>query len=1066
MDITKFALTKKQVTLMVIFLLCFSGIMSYFTMSRAENPSYIVRVCQIVTLWPGASPERVANLVSDKIEKHLQEIAEIDFIESESKTGSSVIHVHVLDQYKDMRPIWDNVRRKVEDAERELPESTHKPLINDEFGDVFGIVLSLSWDGFEYSQIKDVADDMKDDLLEIDDVAKVDIYGAQEERIFIEYNNDKLKELSLTMDDLQYTLKERNIIKSGGIINGSIQRIAIEPTGNYESLQDIKNTLIQIPQTNKIISLNDIANVYRGYIDPPSNIMHSNESPSLGVAISMREGGNILKLGKHVNDLIERYQNTYPIGIEFSTVADQPERVVLKIQEFVLNLIQAVIIVCFVMFLFLGFRTGFIVASLIPTAILITFCLMFFFKLGLNQITLASLIIALGMLVDNAIVMSESILVQIKQGEKPFNAALNSAKELKIPLLISSLTTSAAFLPFYLAKSGTGEYVGSLFTVVTITLLSSWTISLTLIPILCEKFLQKKIPKYPKGLKKRYILVLKPFLKRLKRSTKQSQTLFDLPIYKGYRYILLSMLKHRFLTLSILLILFSGTLFCFKFVPKAFFPPSNTPMFTAEIELPVDSSIFYTEKTIKQIERFVTDNLLVNEKNKKHGITEFSAFIGNGGPRYRLQHDPKPANPHYGFMLFHVTAYKDIKHLIESLESYIYNNLPNVKASIKPLEEGTPVDNPIEIRISGKDQQKIFNIVDKVKTKLESIPGTKNTDDDWGLKGKKIVINIDQDRAKRAGVTNSDIAKSLESAITGVKLTEFREDDELIPIVLRSEIAENLDLIGTEAFNIFSQSEGYSVPLDQVATISVEWEPSIIFRRNRLDTVTLLSDIEPGLTAHSINSQIIPFLEEESKNWPLGYRWQLGGEKEEAGKAQSSIFAELPLAIIVIIVLLMLQFNSVSRTFIILMTIPMSFIGVIMGLLLTKSYFGIMSILGTISLGGIVINNAIVLLDRIKIEIETHQLQPQDAIVQAAQKRMRPILLTTITTISSLIPLWFGGGPLWAPMTIAIIFGLLVATLLTLGLVPVLYSLFFKVNFKNFQYKPITTTKPLGENND
>ena len=1060
MNFTKVALTKTQVTLMAIFLLCIGGLMSYFSMSRAENPLYIVRVAQIITLWPGASPERVSDLVTDKIEKKLQEIAEVDYIESESKTGGSVIRVHVLDQYKHMRPIWDDVRRKVEDAERELPETAIKPIINDEFGDIFGIVLAINWDGFEYAQIKDVADDMKDDLLELTDVAKVDIYGAQEERVYIDYNSDKLKELSLTMEELEYTLKERNIIKSGGIINGYSQRVALEPTGNYESLNDIKNTLIQVPKTDKIISLSDIAHVYRGYIDPPTNIMHTNTLPSLGVAISMREGGNILDLGEQVDELVERYQNTYPIGIEFSTVSDQPERVVIKIQEFIFNLIEAVIIVCLVMLMFLGFRTGIIVASLIPTAILITFCLMLFFNLGLNQITLASLIIALGMLVDNAIVMSESILVQIEQGVKPFDAALNSAKELKIPLLISSLTTSAAFLPFYLAKSGTGEYVGSLFTVVTVTLLSSWVISLTMIPIFCVKFLQKKSKGYPKGLRRKYIIKYRRILKLLRKKKKSnSKNPFETSIYKSYRKILISMLKYRYITLFVLIGTFVVAMAAFTLVPKTFFPPSNTPMFTAEFELPVDSSIFNTEKTIEQIEKHIKEHLLVDKGSKDPGITSFSSFIGNGGPRYRLQHDPEPPNPYYGFMLCNVTSYKDIPKIINNLETYISDYLPNVKPSIKPLEEGTPVDNPVEVRISGKDPQKIFAIVDKVKKKLDDINGTKNIDDDWGLKGKKIVIDVDQVRAKRAGITNADIAKSLESAITGVKLTEFREEDDLIPMILRSEVAENLDLIGTEAFNIFSQSKGYSVPLEQVANISVEWEPSIIFRRNRLDTVTVFSDVETGVTPSSVDQQIIPFLEEESKNWPIGYRWQLGGEIEEAGKAQRSIFAELPLAAIVIVFLLMAQFNSVSRTVIILMTIPMSFIGVVIGLLITNSYFGIMSILGVISLAGIVINNAIVLLDRIKIEINENNLEPKDAIVQASQKRMRPILLTTITTISSLLPLWFGGGPLWEPMTIAIIFGLLIATILTLGIVPVLYSIFFGVSFKDFDYKPIANTK-------
>ena len=526
-----------QFVLLGIALLAFSGVMAYFNMPRAENPLYTVRTAEVVTEWAGASPERVEELVSDKIEKKIQEIPEIDYIESESKTGVSVIKAHVLDQYKNMRPIWDELRRKVEDAERELPESAKKPIVNDEYGDIFGIVFSIVWDGFNYAEVKEIADDVRDELLELPDVAKVEIWGAQEERIFIDYNNDKLKEIALSPDQLEEILKERNIIESGGIIHGPTEQIALEPTGNYENVTDIRDTLIQLPNTDKIVTLSDIATVYRGYIEPPKSVMHTDGQPSLGLAISMRDGGNILGLGKQVSALLEQFNEVYPIGIQFQMLAYQPERVVKKIDEFVGNLVQAVIIVCAVMLLFLGLRTGLIVASLIPTVILITFVSMSSIDIGLNQITLASLIIALGMLVDNAIVMSESIIVQMGTGKEPIPAAIDSAKELKIPLLISSLTTSAAFLPFYLAKSGTGEYVGSLFLVVSITLIGSWFISLTMIPIFCAFLLKakKKTSRF-KWFKK-------------KKEPEKPKAPYSGIIYKMYRGLLIAMLKMRYLTL-------------------------------------------------------------------------------------------------------------------------------------------------------------------------------------------------------------------------------------------------------------------------------------------------------------------------------------------------------------------------------------------------------------------------------------------------------------------------------------------------------------------------------------
>ena len=1029
MTLTSQSFNKKQFTIFAILIACVAGILAYRSMPRDENPLYIVRAAQVTTIWSGASPERMEQLVTDKIEKKIQEIPEVDYIESESKTGISVITVHILDQYTHMRPIWDELRRKVEEAERELPETAQPPIVDDEYGDIFGIVFAITWDGFDYRQIKDVADEMRDEILELKDVAKVDIWGAQDERIFIDYNNEKLKEISLSSEQLSSILRERNIIQSGGIIYRTREQIAIEPTGNYESVDDIRQTLILIPDTDKIVKLEDIADVYRGYIDPPVSIMRSSGHPSLGLAISMRNGGNILQLGEEVTALTDRFLNSYPIGIEFDLIAYQPERVIRKVNDFIVNLIQAIVIVLAVMLLFLGLRTGLVVASLVPVVILITMLAISFMDVGINQITLASLIIALGMLVDNAIVMSESILVQTAAGKKPVQAAIDSAKELKLSLLISSLTTSAAFLPFYLAESGTGEYVGALFLVITATLLASWFISLTMIPLFCVFMIQmrrKKEEKKTTGYKNR--------------------------IYQTYRGILLFMLKNRLITLVLLSGCFALALFGLRFVPKIFYPPSDTPMFTLELEMPVDSSISYTELTIEEIEKYILKNLMAAD-NDDQGIINWAAYIGTGGPRFRLQHDPEPPNPFYAFMLFNVTDYRLTPSIIENLNHYIYNNYPDAKAKIRPLEEGTPVDNPVEIRLIGKDVDTLFSYADKVKRKLSEIEGTRNIDDDWGMKGKKVVVKVDQDRAKRAGITNADIAYSLESALTGVTLSEFREDDELIPMVLRSEAARDVNLIGTSAFNVYSQQTGDAVPLSQVATVKVVWEPPIIFRRNRLNTITVFSELKPNFTAREVDDQLIPYMNEISADWPLGYRWEMGGEDEESSKAQNSIFVKLPIAALIILLLLMAQFNSAKKTIIILITIPMAFIGVVAGLLITQSYFGIMTILGLISLAGIVINNAIVLIDRFRIEQEENGLPPQKAVVSAAQKRMRPILLTTITTIASLFPLWFGGGPLWKPMAISIIFGLLLSTVLTLGVVPVLYSLFFKVHFKGYQHE-------------
>lgn len=1025
MNITKSAFNKLQFTMLVIVLLCVAGLASYFSMSRAEDPEYIVRKAEVVTSWPGASPERVELLVTDKLERKIQEISEIDYIESESKAGVSIVRVTILDRYKDMKPIWNTLRNKVEDVRLGdvLPQGAGAPIVNDEYGDVYGIVFSIVWDGFNYAQIREVAKDIRDDLLALEDVAKVDFFGIQEERIFVDYNNDKLKEVSLSVDQLKQRLAERNIVKSGGTIYRTKEQIIIEPTGNYVDVNDIRETLVNIPGTNKLIKLKDIAFVYRGYVDPPISLMHTSGHPSVGIAISMRTGGNIITLGEEVDSLLEGYQDRYPIGIEFESIADQPYRVAKKINEFVSNLLQAILIVCAVMLLFLGLRTGFIVASLIPAVILITFVAMSFLNIGLDQISLASLIIALGMLVDNAIVMSESILTQMENGKKPLESAIDSAMELKIPLLISSLTTSAAFLPFYLAKSSTGEYVGALFLVVSITLLVSWFLSLTMIPIFCVFFLKIKKKKGEEKVEK------EGFWK------------------KSYAAFLLIILKHKLMTIIVVTGVFALAVYGLEFVPKVFFPGSDKPIFTVEIEMPVDSSIKRSEEAVSKIEQFLVKEFLVNDK-RKEGIVNWAVYIGNGGPRYRLQHDPEPPNPFYSFFLVNATSHPEMLKVMKTLDDYIFDNFPDAKPKIRPLEEGTPVDNPIEVRISGKDTEVLYNLSDQVKEKLYQLPGTKTINDDWGLKGKKVVINIDEDRAQRAHISHDDIALSLESAISGVALTEFRENDELIPIILRSDAAREVDLIPSESFNVYSQATGKSVPLKQIADVQVVWEPSIIYRRNRIKSIEVYSDLQEGYTAHEVELQLTPWLEKVSKQWPPGYKWAIGGENEESGKSKRSIYNELPVAGIAILFLLMLQFNCLKRTFIILVTIPLSVIGVVFGLLVMRSYFGIMSILGLISLAGIVINNAIVLLDRIRLEIEENHLSEQEAILTAAKRRMRPILLTTLTTSFGLLPLLLEGGPLWEPMAITIIFGLLVATFLTLGVVPVLYASLFKVKFK------------------
>jgi multidrug efflux pump len=1024
MDITRAAIEKKSVTFVTLFVIILGGLLAYSGMPRSEDPGFEVKTATIVTYYPGANPERVENLVTDKIEKKIQEIGEVDYIKSETKNGVSVIWFNIQESYRGMKPFWDRLRNKVDDVRPQLPKEVIGPYVNDEFGDVFGIIVTITGDDFKYREIKEIADRVRDELLLLKDASKVDIYGAQDERVFVEFNNARLAALGLSAAELQNILESKNIIYPGGDITTKYEKIFLEPSGNFESIEEIKRAVINLPGRNEVIHLEDIVEIKRGYIDPPSEKMRMSGKPALGLAISLREGGNVLDLGEQVKAVIDRSQAFYPVGIEFGYAQFMPEAVSNKINAFVGNLVQAVVVVAIVMFLFLGLRTGLIITSLIPTAMIMTFLFMSFAGFGLDQISLASLIIALGMLVDNGIVMSESIMVQMAGGKEPVAAAIDSANELKIPLLTSTLTTGAAFLPIALAKSNTGEYCSPIFWVVTATLLCSWIISLTVVPLLCTKFLKVEL----------------------------KEENFDTRFYSIYRGFLLSLVKHPLIFLVIVGVAFFGSLKLSAYVPKTFFPPNDRPTASADIELPLGTPIERSEAVVAEIEDYIKKNLMADQ-NGKEGVTSFASFIGRGGPRYILPYSPELATPNYSYMIINATSRPALEVLVPKVEDFAQKNFPDVKATVRALDLGPATWPPVEIRLMGRDPKALFNIVDKLKARMRSIPGTKLIDDDWGPRQKKITVSVNEARAARANVTNQDVAISLQAFLSGFETSDYREVDRIIPITLRSVEADRKNIDNLETLNVYAQATGESVPLTQVADIDVAWEYPMIARRDRLKTVTVECATEAGVTATDVTNQLGPWLSEEQKKWPLGYKWEFGGEKDTSGKAQKSIGEQLPMAGLIILLLLVGQFNSVRSAAIILLTIPLALIGVYLGLFIFRSPFSFFAILGVISLAGIVINNAIVLIDRIRIEMEENGLEPAQAIIASAQKRLRPILLTTCTTISGLIPLYLGGGPMWEPMAITIMCGLLFATVLTLAFVPVLYSIFYRVSFRNFEYK-------------
>ncbi|MCY3808736.1 MAG: efflux RND transporter permease subunit [Gemmatimonadetes bacterium] len=1023
MDLTRYAVDNRVVTFVALAVVALSGISAYRGLPRAEDPGFLVRSAIVRTQFPGAAPERVELLVTDRLESAIQEIPEVAHITSESRTGLSIITVEVRETVTDLRPVWDNLRRKVDRAADDLPQGV-VPVVDDELGDVFGTVLALTADGFSYVELEEIAEQVRDVFLRIDDVAKVEIHGTQEERIYVDFDNARLSGLGLSAPQLQGILQSSNIIISGGAVETEVERITLEPTGNFTSVDDIRRTLIALPGTGEAVYLGDVADIRRGYADPPRSRVRANGQPALVLAVSMREGGNIIQLGENIRTAVAGLEGRYPVGVAFDILAFQPDVVDRSVATFVNSILQAVGIVLACMLLFLGLRTGLVVASLVPMAMMATLMLMQYLGIGLDKMSLVALIIALGLLVDNAIVMSESILVRIEGGESAREAALASSRELRIPLLVSSLTTIAAFLPIVLAESAVGEYTAPLAKVIALTLLSSWLLAITMIPLLCMLFLRVK-----------------------RQSARAGDAELGTPFHRRYRGILQGLLRRPLVTVAGAFGLLAATLGLFRFVEQNFFPDSTEVLFTGDFELPYGTSFAHTEAAILDIERFLIQELAARED--REGIRNWGFFAGAGAPRFALGYNQAQPNSGYAALIGNASVFEVLGTSMDRLRAYVEANHPDIDVTLKRLTSGPGGGTPVEVRLFGADQDVLFDLADGVKAHLASLPGTRNITDNWGAQTKKLIVNIDNARARRAGITNQDIAVSLRTALSGFAATEYREGDKAIPVVLRSEVGGREDIGKLESINVYAQS-GQNVALRQVADIVLTFEPSRILRRDRSKTLSVLSDLDPGAdaTAFSIADALEPWLAEQQDSWPLGYSYEIGGTFESSAEANASIAEKLPVAGLLILLLLVGQFNSLRKPFIIVLTIPLGLIGVVAGLLVTGQSFGFMTLLGVISLAGIVINNAIVLIDRIRIEIDENGLEPGPAVLEAAQRRLRPIMLTTATTVGGLLPLWFGGDPLFVSMAVAILFGLVFATVLTLGFVPALYCLLFRVRYQ------------------
>ncbi|MCG8461249.1 MAG: efflux RND transporter permease subunit, partial [Holophagales bacterium] len=850
-----------------------------------------------------------------------------------------------------------------------------------------------------------------------------------EERIFVEYNNARLAELGLSPGQLSATLSSVNILSSGGNVTTGRERIVLEPTGNFESVEDLARTVLPVP-TGGLVYLEDIADVRRAYVDPPTSVTRINGDPALAIAISMREGGDILKLGEILDRETPRIEASYPWGVELRKVWFQADLVESAIDNFTSSLLQAIGIVILVMVFTLRLRTGLVVASLIPSAMILTFFLMQSFGITINQISLAALIIALGLLVDNAIVVVESVLVKRERGMAAVPAAVEAGRELMLPLLISSLTTAAAFLPIALAESAVGEYTSDIFYVVTITLLVSWILAMTFVPLLTTRALKVKVRSGEDGAD----------------AIGGEEEAFDGWGYRFYRRLLLTSLRQRALFGLGVIAIFALSIVALGWVPAIFIAPSEDPVFTGKLEMPLGTSIEASQEVMADIDAFIDRTCHQPEEGPR--VEHWLTFIGEGGPRFTLGLDPPNPNPANTFLVGQTAEGGDVEAVIAGIGAYARERHPDLQIQLLRLENGPPVGYPIQIRLSGTEFDRLYALAGEIAEYLYTLPGVVAVKNSWGLQTKKLVVEVDQERALRAGVSSQDVAFSLRTSLAGIDMTEYREGDQLIPVTLRSVAGDRQDMGKLDGLSVYSQTTGATVPLKQVADTRLTFEPGVIERRNRERTMELLVTLEAGVTASEVNATLSPWLAGESAEWPAGFRYEEGGEAESSGDANASIAAKLPIAAMAIVLLLVGQFNSVRRPVIILTTIPLGIIGVSFGLLVARSSMGFFTLLGIISLAGIIINNAIVLLDRIQIEIEELGKEPPEAVFAACQQRLRPILLTTATTVLGMMPLWWGGSTMFRPMAVAIIFGLAFASALTLLVVPVLYSALFRVSFR------------------
>ncbi len=1035
-NLSAWALKNRQLVLYFMILLGITGAISYTKLGQSEDPPFTFKVMVIQTYWPGANAEEVAKLVTDPIEKKVMETGNYDKVISYSRPGESLISFVARDSMhsNEIPNLWYQVRKKVGDIKQTLPQGIQGPYFNDEFGDNYGNIYALTGKGFDYAVLKDYADRIQLQLENVPDVGKVDLVGLQDEKIWIELSNTKIASLGLPLQTVQDALQAQNSITPSGFFETPTDRIQLRVSGRFKSVDEIKKFPIQVAGRSFILS--DIADVYRGFSDPAQPRMRFLGEDAIGIEVSMKSGGDILGLGKNLESNFAEIQKNLPVGMQLRKVSDQPAAVKTGVREFLDALGEAIIIVLLVSFFSLGFRTGMVVALAIPLVLAMTFAAMHFFYIGLHKISLGALVLALGLLVDDAIIAVEMMLIKLEQGFSRLQAASFAWSSTAFPMLTGTLITAAGFLPIATAQSSTGEYTRSIFEVVTIALLLSWLAAVIFVPylgdLLLPKFTQKKSPETNPDQASEAENSAPKTSSSTQHSHSEVHDPYATQFYQRFRRIVEWCIRYRKTVIGITVSAFIGSIVLFGFVQQQFFPDSSRLELMVDMKLAEGASLTATEAQAKKLEA-----LLKNHQ----GIDNYVAYIGAGSPRFYLPLDQQLPQASFAQFVILAKTLKDREEIRTWLIKTLNQSFPDIRTRVARLENGPPVGYPVQLRVSGENIQDVRKIAREVAAKVQENPHVVNVHLDWEEPSKTIFLNVDQDRARALGVNSQDLANFLQSALTGVTVSEYRENISLIDIQVRGTALDRSAVSSLSSLAV-PTTNGGTIPLSQIATLEYGFEEGIIWRRDRLPTVTVRADIYDNSQPITLINQILPTLDGIRAKLPYGYQLAVGGTIEDSARGQTSVNAGIPLFLVVVITLLMLQLRSASRTVIVFLTAPLGLIGISIFLLVFQQPFGFVAMLGTIALSGMIMRNSLILIDQIEQDIQTGRTA-WDAIIEATVRRLRPIVLTALAAVLAMIPL--SRSVFFGPMAVAIMGGLIVATALTLLFLPALYAAWFRV---------------------